>query len=268
MTAARPPAVSLVVTTYENPALAERCLRSILGQSLAEKEIVVCDDSTSRDIEDLVGALRAAGAAIDYRPGARTGNPVDNWNKGLDQARGAYSVLVHHDERFTDPHWLARASATLDRAPGRAIAAGAISPGIDGRSRFGLVSAIAARLHAPPWTLYLANWIGPTAVLMFPTRLGLRFDPELVWLVDVDFYARLWALTGPFIRERAASVVSEPHHGQITADLDTHSIHRREARRLATAAGGPLTATQHAAIRLSLDLRASLPRRPRRSHGR
>jgi glycosyltransferase involved in cell wall biosynthesis len=263
-----PPKVSCVAATYNDPVLADRCLRSILDQSLRETEIIVTDDSTTRDIENLVGALRGNGAAIVYLPGARTGNAVDNWNHGLDQARGAFSVLVHHDERFVDPDWLARASATLGRNPGRAVAAGAISPGIDGKSRFAAVARVGRLIHPPPWTLYLANWIGPTAVLMFPTHLGLRFDRTLVWLVDVDFYARLWALTGPFLRDDSPSVVSTPHHGQITARLDILAIHRREARRLATSAGGPLTVGQRAAIELSLRLRESLPRRPRRSHGR
>jgi glycosyltransferase involved in cell wall biosynthesis len=268
MTAAAAPRVSCVVATYNDAGLAALCLRSILAQSLADKEIIVTDDSTGRDVEDLVRALCGEGAAIAYRPGARTGNPVDNWNHGLDHARGEFSVLVHHDERFVDRCWLDRASAALARQPGRAIIAGALSPGIDGQSRFAAVSALSRLVRPPPWTLYLANWIGPTAVLMFPTRLGLRFDPRLVWLVDVDFYARLWALTGPFLRERAPSVVSTPHHGQITARLDLLEAHRREAAALARSAGGPLTPAQRAAIEVSLRLRAVLPRRPRRSHGR
>jgi glycosyltransferase involved in cell wall biosynthesis len=257
------PPVSCAVATFNDAGLAERCLRSILDQTLAGFEIIVADDSTGPEVSRLVEDLRRSGAPIVYLPGACTGNPVDNWNLGLDRARGAYSVLVHHDEAFVDKTWLARAVRLLEGAPGRSAVAGHIAPAIPGGSRFPAVSRLARLLRAPPWTLYMANWVGPTAAVLFPTAAGLRFDRRLTWTVDVDFYARLWTATGPFLMDARPSVASMPHAGQITAGLDVLAAHRRELDLLARSAGGPLTPAQCAAIRLSLNLRRSLARRRR-----
>jgi glycosyltransferase involved in cell wall biosynthesis len=256
----RPP-VSCVVATYDDARLAERCLNSILDQTLAGVEIIVADDSTGPQVRLLVDRLRRSGAPIDYLPGARTGNPVDNWNLGLDHARGVYSALVHHDEAFIDPAWLARAVGLLEGRPGRSALARHVAPTIPGGSRFPVVSRLARRLRPPPWTLYMANWVGPTAAVLFPTRVGLRFDRRLTWTVDVDFYARLWSATGPFLMDQSPSVTSVPHPGQITAGLDVLAVHRRELDMLARSAGGPLTPAQGAAIALSLGLRRILARR-------
>jgi glycosyltransferase involved in cell wall biosynthesis len=257
------PPVSCVAATYDDAGLAQRCLRSILDQTLAGVEIIVADDSTGPEVGRLVEDLRRSGAPIVYLPGARTGNPVDNWNLGLDRARGAYSVLIHHDEAFVDRTWLARAVRRLDGRPGRSAVAGHIAPTIPGGSRFPAVSRLARLLRAPPWTLYMANWVGPTAALLFPTGAGMRFDRRLTWTVDVDFYARMWAATGPFLMDETPSVASIPHPGQITAGLDVLAVHRRELDLLARSAGGPLTPAQRAVITLSLNLRGALARRRR-----
>jgi glycosyltransferase involved in cell wall biosynthesis len=248
------PTISCIVPTFEDAGLARRCLLSILGQSLEGIEVVVVDDSTTAAVSRVVDELGEDGRPIAYVEGARTGNPVDNWNLGLARAHGTWTLLVHHDEYLLDASFLARATRRLSVTPGRALLAGSVFLGPKG-GRFRLVSCAARLLRPPPWTLYLTNWAGPTAALVFPTDAGLRFDRRLSWTVDVDFYARLWRETGPFLRESSACVASTPHAGQITARMDTIARHREELDRLARARGGPLAPWQVALGRISLDLK-------------
>ena len=218
--------------TFNSVALAERCLTSILDQKGICAQIIVSDDSTVPGVEDLVQRLRATYPAICYAPGARTGNPVDNWNVGLDLAQGRYSLLVHHDEVLTDPGYLRRAVDRLDAHRAQVLLTGHSRAGGSGRSRFGLASTLARWLRLGPWTLYLINWIGPTASVAFATDLAPRFDPRLVWLVDVDFYARLLAQAQGVVSEREVSVISQLHPDQISARIDGRALAPDEIRRL------------------------------------
>lgn len=43
-----------------------------------------------------------------------------------------------------------------------------------------------------PSLLYFYNFIGPVSCLCFSKELITTFNEELVWLVDVDFYYRLF----------------------------------------------------------------------------
>ncbi|HEX4742542.1 MAG TPA: glycosyltransferase family 2 protein [Caulobacteraceae bacterium] len=247
-----PPAISCIVPLYEDAALARRCLGSILAQTLSSIEVVVVDDSPTDGLKTSVADL-LADPRVRYLTGPRTGNAPDNWNLGLSLAQGNWSVVVHHDEALEDPGFLERAARRLESAPGRALLTGTAAPR-PGR-RFALASRLAALIRAPAWTLYLANWAGPTAALVFPTTAGVRFDPRLAWTVDVDFYARLWLRTGPFLRDDATAVVSIAHPRQITARLDPIAAHRRELALLSRAGDGRLAAWQIAVVRVALGLK-------------
>jgi glycosyltransferase involved in cell wall biosynthesis len=224
-----PPEISCVVPAFEQPDLLERCLVSIAGQRDAAIEIIVMDDSTRPAVRDRVAALAIPG--VRYLEGARSGNPVDNWNLGLDEAQAGMCVLIHHDEFLIDPTYLRRA---IDRFADPAIAA-VIGPatvtGVDRRSRFALASRIGRAAGAPAWILPTLNWIGPTAAFVF--RRGPLFDPALVQLVDVDFYRRVLR-TGRAAMLDGACVGSLGHHGaQITASIDHRRVARAEILRLA-----------------------------------
>ncbi|HEY1925894.1 MAG TPA: glycosyltransferase family 2 protein [Caulobacteraceae bacterium] len=245
-----PAAVSCILPLYEDAALARAALASILNQTLTALDVVVVDDSQSADLQSALADL-LADPRVRYLPGARTGNAVDNWNLGLSLARGRWSVLVHHDERLVDPGFLERAMRRLEASPGRALLTGAAVQAQP--SRFAATARLARRLRLPAWTLYLANWAGPTAALVFPTGTRLQFDPRLAWIVDVDFYVRLWRSTGPFLRDEAIAVVSVPHPYQITARLDAANAHRRELGLLSR--DGRLAAWRVALVRGGLDLK-------------
>ena len=239
------PEISCVVPAYQSPALLARTLMSIVTQTSVAPEIIVADDSTEADVRRLVEGLAGLYPNIRYVPGARTGNPVDNWNLGLDQAAGRRVMLVHHDDFFCDSGFLRRALDRLDRGEGEVLAAGHGLAGRGARSRFALASTLASRLRLGPWTLYAINWIGPPAVVMFPREPVIRFDARLCWLVDVDFYVRLLRPGVRLIRDEALSVVSLRHAGQITARVDARLLTLREIQLLgATDRGrlGPLPA--------------------------
>jgi glycosyltransferase involved in cell wall biosynthesis len=227
-----PVEVSCVVPAYNSVPLLARTLMSIVTQSGVTPEVVVVDDSTEPGVRAFVEGLAGLYPNLLYCPGARTGNPVDNWNAGLDRVTGRYQMVVHHDDFFCDPGCLRRAVDRLAAGEGEVLAFGHGLAGRAGPSRFGLASALARGLKLKPWSLYAINWIGPPAAVMFPAEPAIRFDPRLCWLVDVDFYARLLRPGVRLIRDEAVCLVSLRHADQITARIDTHLLKLREIRLL------------------------------------
>jgi glycosyltransferase involved in cell wall biosynthesis len=229
---ARRPEISCVVPAFEQPALLERCLRSIAAQRDVAAEIIVTDDSRFPAVAERVAALAIDG--VRYLDGARRGNPVDNWNFGLAQAEGDACVLVHQDEFLIDPTYLRRAVDRLDDSGIAAVIARTTVIGVNRRSHFALASRIGRVAGRPAWILPTLNWIGPTAAFVF--RKGPLFDPALVQLVDVDFYRRVLA-TGRAAMLEGACVGSLGHHAaQITASINPRQAARGEIAHLAKGA--------------------------------
>lgn len=243
------PEISCVIPAFESLDLVSVCLASVQAQAGVSAEIIVSDDSRTDRIGPYIADISRRDDRVRYVEGARTGNPVDNWNHGLARARAPSRVLIHQDEVLIDPHYLRDAVARL-AAPGvvavigRTVVEDGLRP-----SRHAAVAALGRRAPAAPRLLPLINWIGPTAAFVF--RGDHRFDPTLVQLVDVEFYVRVLK-AGRHVVLPGARVGSRGYHqDQITARIDPVNLALSELDTLAArrpAAMGPIT---HAAAKLA-----------------
>lgn len=239
------PEISCIVPAYENIALFSRCLMSILTQECVKTEVIVCDDSASRDVSDLVNCLASRYLQLRYVNGPRSGNPVENWNRGLDEANAKHCVLIHHDEFLVDSKYLRKALDKLETTGLPAVIGRCAVVAINRRSRFAIVQRLMLAVNAPLWTLYAVNWIGSTAVVVFSKLNNPRFDANLVYLVDVDFYYRLLSSAQRIQFLEGISVVSLGHHAaQITAKCDVLTQSLKEARYTSLSADAKLTVFQ------------------------
>ena len=221
--------VSCIIPAYQRLDLVTQCLASVVAQSNVALEIIVTDDTPGSAISDAARSWRNEG--LRYVDGPRTGNPVDNWNHGLAQATGEACVVVHQDEWFAEPGFLARAVALLQRTGASAVLGGVKVDGAVRRSNFAFARRTAVALGQPLWLLPLVNWMGPTAAFISRGRHH-RFDPDLVQLVDVDFYRRV-ARDGPVAILTGAGVGSLGHHDdRITARIDPLAAARSDLRKL------------------------------------
>lgn len=223
--------ITCVIPAFENLDLLGRCLTSVAVQKDVDLEIIVTDDSKTGLARNLVASLMTAFANIRSLEGPLSGNPIDNWNHGLDAARGRFCVVAHHDEFLIDPRYLRRAVDRLEATRAPAAVGRTAVIGVARASRFSLATAVARALGRPIWLLPILNWIGPTAAFVF--RRGPRFDPALVQLADVEFYRRVLKGGRPAILD-GVCVGSLGHHAaQITATIDPPALARRELAILA-----------------------------------
>lgn len=108
--------ISVIVPTFNRPAALRRALESVLRQTYGAVELVVVDDASPDQIDDVVGTLAAPRLRVlrhPYRRGAAAAR-----NTGLQAARGELIAFLDDDDEWV-PEKLERQQALLAHAPQR-----------------------------------------------------------------------------------------------------------------------------------------------------
>ncbi len=89
------PFFSVAIPTKDRPAAAARALRSVLGQTFEDFEVIVCDNSDETAAAQTAAVVEAAGdPRVRYvRTNGRLSMP-DNWEHAISGARGAYVGIL------------------------------------------------------------------------------------------------------------------------------------------------------------------------------
>lgn len=193
MTKRSTPTVSICIPAYNNAAHLKRTLRSIANQSYADYEVIITDDSNTDGVEKLVAHTEVP--SIRYLKNyPRLGSPK-NWNACTARARGKYIKIMHHDDWFATRESLQKMVDYVEQLDGERLmvfcASNAISPA---GKELGLnipQESDVETIQHKPIDLIRGNIIGAPSTILYTRRAGISFDPQLVWLVDIDFYIAL-----------------------------------------------------------------------------
>ena len=98
------------------PFLAE-CFDSLLGQSFADWECVVCAETSKDGTEELLRGYAARDPRFRVFPGPRSGSVSVSRNRGIEEARGDYLVFLDGDDLLA-PEALARLHDAIAARPG------------------------------------------------------------------------------------------------------------------------------------------------------
>jgi glycosyltransferase involved in cell wall biosynthesis len=107
-TSAAPPRFSVVIPTYNRAHLLPRAVRSVLGQTLADFELIVVDDGSTDGTRELVAGMRDPRLRYGFQPNAGAASAR---NHGARLATGEFLTFLDSDDEAL-PHWL----ESLDRA--------------------------------------------------------------------------------------------------------------------------------------------------------
>ncbi|MPM23743.1 hypothetical protein SDC9_70217 [bioreactor metagenome] len=96
------PLVSILIPAYNQPAYLEKALVSALAQDYYNCEIVICDDSTLKDVEILVKRYQSKYKHIKYynNGGPLGGKGAVNIQKCFDICQGEYIGYLLHDDLY------------------------------------------------------------------------------------------------------------------------------------------------------------------------
>lgn len=229
--------VSICIPAYNNADGIARLLASIAAQTFADYEVIISDDSRTRDVERAVRDAREKfpqcfpDDRFVYLRNEKPLGAVPNWNAALLHARGTYLKLMHHDDFFTDGDSLARFVSLLDEAPDAAMAfSGSMQVPLHGGKTGGKIAGKGTPRHISAedrkaletdWRyLYLQNPVGaPSAVIVrreFVQREGISYDTALTWLVDAEYYMQILSRSPHFACTEAPLVSIGLSDAQLT----------------------------------------------------
>ena len=197
--------VSVVVTVYKMKnwqELTKRNIESILIQSFRDFEIVVSDDSDDNEIREW---LNQYGDKIKYykNPGEK-GMP-NNTNHGMDMAKGELTKILYQDDYFYDERSLWDIVRHFT-----AWTQWMITPCIHTEN------GIDFFYEHRPYYSESENTLGSPSVLTLRSEIKERFDPRFSWVLDLDFYKRLFRKYGKPKYLDKVNVVMGFHQGQMT----------------------------------------------------
>jgi glycosyltransferase involved in cell wall biosynthesis len=109
------PAFSVCIPTYNAAAYLPEAIESVLAQTWADFELLICDDGSTDTTAQVVEGFRDE--RIRYLPFSQNLGQSGNFNRCMEHARGELWTLLSADDRFL-PDFLERAHAALGRYPG------------------------------------------------------------------------------------------------------------------------------------------------------
>lgn len=227
--------LSILIPAYNAPAGVQRCLEQ-LGDVLTrvDVEVLVCDDSTQDESAKAIRRLCERFVPTTYSRNQPPLGAVRNWNSLLRRATGTYCVVLHHDEFPRDSTVFEAVLRQIEEpTPPDVIVLGCLiqsRPG--GRLRRHCPWSFVRRvIESDQHYLFRRNLIGAPSAVVVRRDLYEPYDERLRWLVDVDFYYRLFRSTPRVKCLQGSDIVSaiEPT-ASISASMrpDLKSIRRFE----------------------------------------
>ena len=192
-------------------------------QSFADFEVVVSDQSDSGAVARVCADFgdRLTIRRVDFRDGPRQSSA--NANNAMRHASGRILKILFQDDFLCSDTALEKISAGFDDPARRWLLCGS---GVcrDGKS---VENPMVPRLNAG--LRFGRNTVSSPSVLAIRAEVGLHFDENLIWLMDVEFYDRCAAQLGAPVILPDTLVANRLHDGQVSAVV-TKSLRRYELR--------------------------------------
>jgi glycosyltransferase involved in cell wall biosynthesis len=204
--------VSIAIPCYEmhgrGAEFLEYGLARVADQTHPRIEVVVSDHSRD-DAVELVCDRWSGSLDIRYvRNGEKRGSSSANLNVALEHARGDLIKILCQDDYLFDATAIGRTVAAL-----RDEDHWLVSSYLHTQDRKTLFRRQDPRLTAD---IAVVNTIGTHSCLTIRNDEPERFDEDLIWLMDCEYYRRLYERFGPPRILRDVTVVQTLWEGQVT----------------------------------------------------
>jgi len=186
------PLVSVLLAVHNGSRYLSAAVESVLGQTVADLELVAIDDGSTDETPDLlagVGDQRLVMLRNEEQAGLAA-----SLNRALEAAAGRYVARLDADD-IAIPERLERQLARISAEPGVAVVGSGVvdldAQGAHGRTHRLPSGGSALRWHA----LFSSPFFHPTVLVdrQVLDRYGLRYDPAFLESEDYDLWTRLLA---------------------------------------------------------------------------
>jgi len=204
--------VSICVPTYEQTEYLQKCMESILIQTYKDYEVIISDDSSSEMVLLYIENIKPffGDKLVYHRNNPSKGTP-GNWNYVLDLATGDFIQLLHHDDYYAEPNSLKNMMEAATSYSDTDVFIGEVwSHNVSNKTvlKHVVTDESISELHSKPVKILYANLLGPPSIIFFRKSALIYYDINLKWLVDIEYYYRLFKLNSNWKFIRVPFVVS------------------------------------------------------------
>jgi glycosyltransferase involved in cell wall biosynthesis len=186
------PLISICIPAYKQPEFVVRAIQSVQKQSYKHVEIIISDDSPNEDIKIAIQSYISELNIKYYHNNPSLKSPK-NWNNAINKAGGDYYMLLHQDDWLESTDCLATYMDAFNEHPNAQFVFcknTAIQP--DGtKLTLQYLSSLLKDMGKRPNHILRSNVIGPPSNTMLKKGVGVQYDEDYIWLVDVDYYVAL-----------------------------------------------------------------------------
>jgi hypothetical protein len=199
----------------------EKSFGVLAKQTLDGFEVIVSDQSLNDDIKELCEVWQGRLNLRHYwnRDGERQASA--NTNHALKRARGAVHKVLFQDDFILSETALQEIFEAFDGLEAMWLLTGS------GNTRDGQTIERPMVPHLTPKLHFGKNTVSSPSVLAIRASCEHQFDENLIWLMDVEFYARLWKNYGNPIILPETLVANRLHADQVSKSID-RAIQKRE----------------------------------------
>jgi glycosyltransferase involved in cell wall biosynthesis len=190
------PLVSACLLTYKRANVLPRTIEDILSQTFGDFELVINDDRSPDNTEEVCRSYAARDPRIRYFRNDTNLRYAGNQNAAVARARGKYVAFLHDGDRYS-PRLLQEWTAALEAHPSAGLVFNAVNVlGRDGEIAGGFDHGYS--ICTPGLQLYdemLGRLDSPIFGIVMARRQALLdagpFDTSLPVLADIDMWFRL-----------------------------------------------------------------------------
>jgi glycosyltransferase involved in cell wall biosynthesis len=110
------PRVSIGLPVYNGENYLEDAIRSVLGQTFSDLELVISDNASADRTAEIARDFAASDPRVRYFRNERNLGAAPNYNRAWDESRGELFKWLAHDDRLT-PAYVEATVAALDAQP-------------------------------------------------------------------------------------------------------------------------------------------------------
>jgi len=217
--------VSICIPTYEmngrGAEYLEYSFNILYHQTFKNFEIVISDHSSSDLIKDLCEQWNQVLNIKYFKNTEKRGNSSANINNAIKYANENIVKILLQDDFFYDEYSLQNQVNFLNENSNHWLVTACCH--YDGNK---IYKPLCPYYHNE--IQYGYNTISSPSVLMFKNLNVLKFDENLIWLTDVDYYKRLYDRFGLPTICNYITVVNREHENQISNTLVTDNIKQQE----------------------------------------
>ncbi len=221
------PSISICIPVYDVGGKGAEYLAAsfdqLKNQHFTDFEVVVSDQSDSDGVAQVCARYKDALTIrrVDFRDGPRQASA--NTNNAMRHASGRILKILFQDDFLCSGEALGKIAAGFDDRARRWLLCGS------GLCRDGKTLEAPMTPKVTDQLRFGRNTVSSPSVLAIRAEVGLHFDENLIWLMDVEFYDRCAMQLGEPVIVPEMLVANRLHQGQVSA-IVTKPRRRAELR--------------------------------------